>query len=60
MALFELKGEFREKKIAKVFTKRIDAENQNYAKEKLFSLFGSQNRIARRNIKINSVAEAKQ
>lgn len=56
---FEVKGTFKEKKQEKKFSKKVTAENQKHAIEKTMSLFGSKNRIKRRNIAITEVKEAK-
>ena len=58
MTVFEVKGSFKEKRKSKGFTKTVEAVNQNFAKEKVLSLFGSKNKIRRANIKIEAVKES--
>lgn len=57
---FELSGEYFEKNDWKKFSRVVSALSEKNAKEKLLSLFGSEHKIARRQIKINEVKEFKE
>ncbi len=57
---FEVQGKIKNKTTNKKFTKKISSLNENTAIEKVMSLFGSKNKIKRRNIEINEVKEVKE
>ena len=60
---FVIKGSFKPgrkfEKLAKkaVFTRVVNSHNENTATDKLYSLLGSEHRIKRFRIKIESIAE---
>lgn len=56
---FEVRGEYREKKIWQKFLMQITAENANYAAEKAFCIIGSKHKKQRRMIAIKEVREKK-
>lgn len=58
--VFELSGSFLEKKKAKKFTRKISANNEAHAKEKLYAFFGSKNKALRRQINIENIKEVKE
>ncbi len=39
------------------FTKEVEAQSENHAKEKVYSLFGSTNGVNRKKVKIETVAK---
>jgi large subunit ribosomal protein LX len=57
---FEFKGKIRIKGEYKPFTRVIEASTEQFAKEKLLSLFGSEHGVKRRFIIIDSVQEVKE
>lgn len=57
---FELKGEYFEKTDWKKFSRIVNASSEKLAKEKLFSLFGSEHKVPRRRVKISEVKEVKE
>jgi large subunit ribosomal protein LX len=57
--LFEVQGTIKSSKMQKKFTKQVSSLNENTAMEKIFSLFGSKNKLKRRDIEINEVKEVK-
>ncbi|MDD4250605.1 MAG: 50S ribosomal protein L18Ae [Candidatus ainarchaeum sp.] len=50
-------GSYKQKDAEKKFTKNVNSENEETAKEKVFSLIGGKQRIIRRNITILEVKE---
>jgi len=60
MKNFEVQGKIKNRKTGKKFSKKVDSANENTAIEKVLALFGSKNRIKRRNIEINEVKEVKE
>ncbi|MEM4598210.1 MAG: 50S ribosomal protein L18Ae [Candidatus Diapherotrites archaeon] len=56
---FEFKGKIRIKGEWRPFCRTINAPTENFAKEKLFGLFGSEHGIPRRFVKIESVQKVK-
>ncbi|MEM0360395.1 MAG: 50S ribosomal protein L18Ae [Candidatus Diapherotrites archaeon] len=52
---FELKGFFCKEKQKRPFCKKVEAPSEARAKEKLYSLFGSEHGIKRRSIKITEI-----
>ncbi len=56
--LFEVQGKTKGKQ-EKKFSKQVNSFNENTAIEQVLSLFGSKNKIKRRNIEINEVKEVK-
>lgn len=57
---FELKGIFRKEGVDRKFSKEIEAESESLAKEKLFSLIGSEHNVKRRFIQISEIKEFKE
>ena len=57
MKKFELSGTYKQKGEQKKFTKIVNSENSEKAKEKILSLMGGKQKIPRRNI---SIIEAKE
>ena len=57
---FEVKGSFSAKKMRQPFTKVVEAKNESHARHKVESLFGSKHGLMRRQIRIESVAQAKE
>ncbi len=55
---FEIKGQFKMGRTAhQKFSKVIEAENKEFAKEKLFSIIGSKHRVKRRKIDLEEIKE---
>jgi len=54
--LFEISGKFRNGETWRVFTKVIEAHNESFAKEKVYSLIGSNHKVKRNLIKIEKVS----
>ena len=54
---FEVKGTFMEKRAEKKFTKTVIAYNENTARENVYSLFGSNHKLKRRQIFIKELKE---
>ncbi len=59
MKSYEVKGTFERNYKTGVFTKSVDAENENRAREKILSLIGSKQKIKRSKIIIEGIKEAK-
>ena len=57
---FEFKGKMKIRGEWKPFTRVIEANTESFARKKLLSLFGSEHRIKRRFIIIDSVREIKE
>jgi ribosomal protein L20A (L18A) len=57
MKLFEVKGEFTEKKKKRKFTKTIKAASHRFAAEKALCLMGSKHRVKRRHIVLLEIKE---
>ncbi|MFX0170648.1 MAG: 50S ribosomal protein L18Ae [Candidatus Hodarchaeota archaeon] len=55
--IFRILGSFKQRREVTSFSKEICALNEEQAKEKLFSEFGSRNRLKRRQIRISSIDE---
>jgi len=55
---FEVKGVFG--KDQRVFSKQVEANSENLAKEKSLSLLGSEHKIKRRLIQISEINELKE
>jgi large subunit ribosomal protein LX len=63
MSEFEINGRFRTERIGKgwrKFSKVIESQNENNAKEKVYSLLGSEHGLKRRLIKIDEVKPLEQ
>ncbi|MCX8189683.1 MAG: 50S ribosomal protein L18Ae [Candidatus Diapherotrites archaeon] len=56
---FEFKGKIRIKGNWRSFCRVVNAPTENFAKEKLFGLFGSEHGLPRRFVKIESVQKVK-
>ncbi|MHC1566532.1 MAG: 50S ribosomal protein L18Ae [Candidatus Syntropharchaeia archaeon] len=54
---FQVKGEFKAGKNWEKFTKEVDAHNEKFAIEKIYSTIGSKHRLKRNMIKIKEVKE---
>lgn len=57
---FEVKGFFMKKEKKNNFSRVVDAPNKEKAIEKVYSLFGSEHKVARRHITVNEVTEYKE
>ena len=55
---FEVQGKIKGKQ-EKKFSKTVNSLNENTAIERVLSLFGSKNKLKRRDIEINEVKEVK-
>ncbi|PJA17299.1 MAG: 50S ribosomal protein L18a [Candidatus Diapherotrites archaeon CG_4_10_14_0_2_um_filter_31_5] len=58
--LFDVQGKIKNGKNEKKFLKQVSSLNENTAIEKIFGLFGSKNKIKRRDVEINEVKEVKE
>ena len=56
---FMVKGSYKKGNQIKKFTKKISAKTKNSAKEKVFSILGSNYKCKRNLIKIESIEEIK-
>lgn len=56
---FEVSGKFVQKGKEKKFSMEVSAVNENDAAEKVLALFGSKNRLKRRNIAIGELKEVR-
>lgn len=56
---FELRGKIKIKDEWRPFTRVIEADTEKFAREKLYSLFGSEHGLKRRFVIIDSVEKAK-
>lgn len=54
---FEISGTIKTKESQKNFSKQVNAFNAQNAKERIFMLFGSTNKVKRRNIQVKEVKE---
>jgi ribosomal protein L20A (L18A) len=59
MKKFEVKGTYKQQNEEKKFTKIVNSEDNEKAKEKTLSLIGGKQKIPRRNIKIETIDEVK-
>jgi len=57
MKVYRIEGKFLMGKIWQPFSKEIIGNDENEAKERLFSILGSRHRVKRRMIKINNISE---
>lgn len=57
MMKFRISGEMKIGSGQRVFTKEVEANTENHAKELLYSLLGSQNGIKRSNIRIKKTSK---
>jgi len=57
MKVYRVKGKFLMGKIWQPFSKEIIGNDENEARERLFSILGSRHRVKRRMIKIDSIRE---
>ncbi len=55
--VFRISGSFKQRKQNTPFSKEISAITEEQAKEKLFSEFGSRNRLKRGQIRIDNIDE---
>ena len=56
---FEIKGTVLVKDILQKFSKTVEAKSENHAKDVLYALLGSNYKVTRKNISIESVKEVK-
>ena len=56
---FEISGTFTDRTGERKYTKEVHARNENLAKEKVLSEFGSKHKLRRNAVKIASVKEKK-
>ena len=59
MKAYEAKGSFEKNGEKGVFTKNVEAANENLAKEKIYTLIGGKQKIKRAKIIIDEIKEAK-
>jgi len=59
MKAYRIKGMFLMKNVWQPFSKEIAAENEEDAKEQIFSIMGSRHRVKRKMMKIESITELK-
>ncbi|MBN2122405.1 50S ribosomal protein L18a [Candidatus Micrarchaeota archaeon] len=52
---FSIKGEFKLGRENREFSKEVEAESENHAKELLYSLLGAQNGVKRTTVKITHI-----
>ena len=57
MKVYRIEGKFLMGKIWQPFSKEIIGNDENEARERLFSILGSRHRVKRRMIKIDSIRE---
>ncbi|KAA0005204.1 MAG: 50S ribosomal protein L18a [Thermoplasmata archaeon] len=57
MKVYRVEGKFLMGKIWQPFSKEIIGNDENEARERLFSILGSRHRVKRRMIKIDSIRE---
>lgn len=57
MKAYEIKGKFLMKNVWQPFTKEIEGENEEEAKEKILSIIGSLHKVKRNKIKIEEIKE---
>ena len=55
---FLVEGKFKAGVQWEKFSKQVESDSENHAREKILSTFGSQHNIERRLIKIDSIKEA--
>lgn len=55
---FEVRGAFKTQEGWQKFTKVVEANNEKYALEKVYSLIGSNHKVKRNLIKIEEVKQA--
>ncbi len=58
MSQFSVSGRFQTRNGYQEFQTRLDAENENVAREHVFSRIGSQHGLKRTQIELNEVSEA--
>lgn len=58
--IFEVKGKFRKAKKWQPYTKKVEAQNERMAMEKTYSLIGSNHKIKRNLIEINSIGQVEE
>jgi len=58
--LFEIQGRIKNGKTEKKFSKKVSSLNENTAMEKVLGLFGSKNKIKRRDVWMHEVKEVKE
>ena len=57
MMKFRISGKIKIGSKYRIFTKEVEAESENHAKELVLSLFGAQNKIKRSNIEIAEITK---
>ena len=57
MKVYRIEGKFLMGKIWQPFSKEVIGNDENEAKERLFSLLGSRHRVKRRMIKVETIKE---
>jgi len=58
MIVFMAKGVIVDKGEEKPFSKKVEAQNEKFAREKVLSVFGSKHGLKRRMVIIQSIAKA--
>ena len=56
--IYEVKGKFKEKGVFKPFTRKVNANSEKLAEEKLKCLFGSEHKIKRRHVIVEKIKKA--
>lgn len=57
MKIYRIEGRFLMGKIWQPFSKEVIGNDENEAKERLFSILGSRHRVKRRMIKVEAIRE---
>jgi len=57
---FTISGTYQDRGEMKKFSKEVSAQNENYAREKTFSLIGSKHKVKRNAIAIKEVSGKKE
>lgn len=53
--MYEVNGSYKEKSLWKKFSKEVNAESEEYAKEKTLCIIGSKHNVRRKDIRIEEV-----
>ncbi|MCD6572540.1 MAG: 50S ribosomal protein L18a [Thermoplasmata archaeon] len=59
MKVYRIEGRFLMGKIWQPFSKEVIGNDENEAKERLFSILGSRHRVKRRMIKVEAIREVR-
>ncbi|MFP3909686.1 MAG: 50S ribosomal protein L18Ae [Archaeoglobaceae archaeon] len=58
--IFEARGKFRKARKWQTFTKKVEAQNERMAIEKVYSLIGSNHKIKRNLIEIENIGQVEE